>query len=170
LPLYLARHKETNQLMERRLGVSPVLDLVGAGSALLCTVHCAATGVFIAVLPIVGIGAMLNERTELAFLVIAITLGVVSLGIGWRSHRRIGPLCLLGVGMFMLLAVRPQLTEGTAAELGVVLFGGCSLVSAHWQNHRLMRESHVKRAGSDNASLLYSETEPGVARSSAPAA
>jgi len=147
----------------------PVLDAVGAGSAMLCAVHCAATGVFIAVLPIVGIGAILNERTELAFLAIAVTLGMVSLGLGWRTHRRIGPLCLLGVGMIMLLAIRPQLTEGMAAELGVVLFGACSLVAAHWQNHRLTRATHARRARRENGSMLYRESEPGTAHSSAPA-
>ncbi len=125
--------------MIRSLRAHALLDVAGAGSALLCAVHCAASGVFVAMLPVLGAGALLDERLEVLFLAIAVVFGVVSLGAGWRAHRRAAPMALLGVALVVLLAVRPLLAEGTVAELGCVLLGAGLLVSAHAQNLRLTR-------------------------------
>jgi hypothetical protein len=123
--------------MTRSLRAHALLDVAGAGTAMLCAVHCAASGVFVAVLPIIGVGALLDERVELVFLAIAVTLGLLSLGAGWRAHRRAGPMARLGIALIVLLAVRPLLDEGTVAELACVLLGAGLLVSAHVQNLRL---------------------------------
>jgi predicted membrane channel-forming protein YqfA (hemolysin III family) len=125
--------------------IQPFLDLIGAGSALLCAVHCAATGLFVAVLPIVGVSALLNERTELMVLSAAVTLGVVSLGLGWRVHRQSRALLYLALGTFVLFAVRSLFEEGSVAEFATVLLGASLLVTAHGQNHRLSR-AHLAAA------------------------
>lgn len=145
-----------------------MLDVAGAGAALLCAVHCAASGVFVALLPVLGIGALLDERLEVLFLAIAVVLGVVSLGGGWRAHRRARPMALLGIALVVLLAVRPLLAEGTVEELVCVLFGAGLLVSAHVHNLRLTRAGCGVRDWMGGANACGQDVAPSTVAASGP--
>lgn len=125
-----------------------VLDGLGITAATLCAVHCLAGALFVAALPLIGLGALLDERVEVAFLVSAVVLGLLSLGLGWRRHRRLQPLSWLIVGLLMLLGVRPLLAEGSAVEVWVVVVGAAALIGAHLSNNRAIRRAHGRIAQS----------------------
>jgi hypothetical protein len=115
------------------------LDGLGITAATLCAVHCLAGVLFVAALPVLGLGALLDERLELAFVVSAVVLGLLSLGLGWRRHGRVQPLGWLLVGLLLLLGVRPGFAEGSTVEVLAVVGGAVALIGAHLSNHRASR-------------------------------
>jgi len=117
------------------------LDGLGITAATLCAVHCVAGALFVAVLPVLGVGALLDERLEAGFLMSAVVLGLVSLGLGWRRHGRLLPMGWLLTGLFLLLAVRPGLAEGSTIEVLAVVGGAAALIGAHVANHRASRNA-----------------------------
>jgi len=117
------------------------LDTAGAVSAALCAVHCSVSGLWLAIVPGLGLGLLLDPRLEQLFLWSAVLLGGLAFTRGWRHHRSVWPALLFGVGLLALLLVRPFVPEGSGVEIGVVLLGAASLISAHWQNARLQRRA-----------------------------
>ncbi len=124
------------------------LDIVGATSAVLCAVHCIATGMLVAVLPLLGASALLGETVERGFLAVAVVMGTFSIGVGLRAHRQRAPAVLLLAGLASLLAVRPLFGEGTLAEALLVVTGAVLLVAAHWRNLRAGRVAAASFAAS----------------------
>ncbi len=98
---------------------------------------------FVAVLPLLGAGALMGESLEQRFLAAAVVLGSFSIGIGLRVHRQRAPAVLLLAGLAVLLAVRPLSGEGTLAEVLLVVTGAALLVAAHWRNQRAGRVAPV---------------------------
>jgi hypothetical protein len=89
--------------------------------------------------PSLGLGLLLDPRLERLFLWSAILLGGIAFTTGWRQHRRFKPALFFGAALLVLLRLRPLVPEGSALEIGVVLLGATALISAHWQNARLLR-------------------------------
>ena len=123
-----------------------LLDGLGITAATLCAVHCLVGVLFVAALPLIGLGALLDERVEIAFLVSAVVLGLLSVGLGWPRHRRLQPLGCLIVGLLMLLGVRPLLAEGSAVEVWAVVVGAAAMIAAHLSNNRAIRRAHGRFA------------------------
>ena len=121
------------------------LDSAGAASAGLCAVHCVLSSLWLAVLPTLGLGVLLDERVERLFLLSAVVLGSIAFSGGWRRHRRLEPAMRFALGLIVLLAVRPQLAEGSAWEVASVVGGAAALISAHWRNDRLLRTESSAR-------------------------
>jgi len=117
----------------------PLLDSAGALSAGLCAVHCVVSSLWLAVLPTLGLGLLLDPRLEQFFLVSALGLGTVAFSHGWRQHRRREPILLFASGVSVLVLLRPRFFEGSVTELLAVVLGAATLISAHWWNARLLR-------------------------------
>ncbi len=96
---------------------------------------------FVAALPVLGLGALLDERLESGFLVSAVVLGVISLGLGWRTHGRLMPLGMLSLGLLLLLGVRPGFSEGSPLEVAAVITGAAALIAAHVVNDRAVQRA-----------------------------
>jgi hypothetical protein len=133
LPLALFRPRVSSSF---RL---PSVDSAGALSAGLCAVHCVTSSVWLAVLPSVGLGLLLDPRLERLFLWSAVALGAVAFSQGWMRHRRLVPVVLFAAALGVLLLWRPRLAEGSTGELLAVVLGAATLISAHWQNARWLR-------------------------------
>jgi len=117
----------------------PSLDSAGAVSAALCAVHCVISSLWLAVLPSLGLGLLLDPRLERLFLTGALGLGAVAFSHGWFRHRRREPALLFAAGVGVLVLLRPRLFEGSVTELLAVVLGAATLISAHWWNARLLR-------------------------------
>lgn len=117
----------------------PSLDSAGAFSAGLCAVHCVTSSLWLAVLPSIGLGLLLDPRLERLFLWSAVALGAVAFSQGWMRHRRRVPVLLFVAGLGVLLLLRPRLAEGSTSELLAVVLGAATLIIAHWQNARWLR-------------------------------
>ncbi|MCB1035779.1 MAG: MerC domain-containing protein [Acidobacteria bacterium] len=116
------------------------LDTVGGVASFLCAVHCAVLPFVVTLLPLWGLSFLAGETAEWGLLLLAATLGVGSLGLGYRQHRSIRTLALLVGAVGLLVAGRlvEQSSGGSASALFGVL-GGLTLMSAHWLNYRLCR-------------------------------
>src|SRR5260221_14716648 len=84
------------------LGDAGYLDWTGAATSGLCALHCALLPVVAAVLPMVGLGLLVEERTEVALIGASAALGTISLSLGFRRHRSGRALIVLAIGLGML--------------------------------------------------------------------
>lgn len=115
------------------------LDSVGTTASLACAVHCALMPVVVTFLPLIGLGFLANKATDWIIWVMIATVGIVSLGRGYRKHTNRGALILLSLGL--LLLGLGHLTENKEHGLGLVavLVGGLLVASSHWLNRSLCR-------------------------------
>ena len=91
----------------------------------------------IAVLPLIGLGFLANERAELVLILGAIGLAVGSLAWGVRLHRRWRALLILIVALAFIATSRTAV-EG-AFEVVFYSIGGVLLASAHLVNRHLCK-------------------------------
>ncbi|MFT6397077.1 MAG: hypothetical protein ACJAYU_001823 [Bradymonadia bacterium] len=82
------------------------VDRFGAAASGLCAVHCAVCAFLPAALAALGLGYLLGHTAEWVFTLIAVSFAAAALVYGWRSHRSLSVVVLLGVGIIGLLASR----------------------------------------------------------------
>ena len=80
-----------------------------------------------------------DERVELGFVTIAITIAIVSIGLGFRRHHVRTPLVLLGMALVALGLARVM----NGGELALSIAGAALLVLAHAVNLRALRRSRA---------------------------
>lgn len=69
--------------------VSPYwADPVGVCLSSLCAIHCLAGPLLVTTLPLAGLGFLIDERTELLFVLASLTLAAGSLAWGFHIHRQ----------------------------------------------------------------------------------
>ena len=108
-------------------------DGLGLSIAGLCLLHCLITTFLLAILASAG-GALLNPMIHEVGLVLAILLGVLALGKGFRAHGLFLPAFVgaLGIGMMGGALTLPHgAMEIAWTVIGVVLLG-----IGHLLNHR----------------------------------
>ena len=122
-----------------------LLDRLGAAGSLLCAVHCALLPVAIALLPALGLTVWGSHALELAFVVFATLLGLLSIVMGYRRHRAVRALSLLMPGLLVLWAAvlyAPLHETRSIAHAIAMTFGGTLVGLAHVANLRL-NHGHV---------------------------
>ena len=110
------------------------LDHVGITASTLCAIHCAAVPVFFTSLPILGLGFLANPWVEWGMILLALVVGVASIGTSFRSHHRMLPLILLVAG-FATIVLGHNFTKGWV-EAVVVPAGGILIAVAHFFNYK----------------------------------
>lgn len=118
------------------LSIRNRLDRAGIVLSGLCAVHCILGVVLVGILGLGG-EVLLSPAIHRVGLVLALAVGLVSLGFGVIRHGRVGPLIVGGLGlalMAMAIAVGHGLPEAVLTVLGVSL-----VALAHITNLR----SHV---------------------------
>ena len=125
----------------------PLLDRIGATGALVCAVHCALLPVLIALLPTVGVSALLAPTLEVAFVLFATLFGLAVLAWSYRRHRTSLALVLLVPGLLVLWVgvLYPPLHHSVVPHALAMTLGGTLVGLAHIANLRLNR-CHVHDA------------------------
>lgn len=116
------------------------LDRLGAGLSFACAIHCALQPLLLVLLPFIGLGFILDERLETAFLAFSIVLASATILGGWRHHRQPQALPLLPVAVGLIVSSR--LPQFAAWEIPLAVGGALSIMSAHLYNLRLHRRAH----------------------------
>lgn len=114
------------------------IDRFGATASLLCALHCALLPLLLALLPAMGLGFLADHRFERAFVVFSVSLALLSLGFGFRRHRRLAAFLFMAPGVVLLAigsVIDPEHTGSMHAIL--VSLGGFLIVAAHVSNLRL---------------------------------
>jgi hypothetical protein len=113
-------------------------DLLAAGSAILCLLHCLALPLAVVGLPLLAGIATASEDLHFWLLALALPTSMAALLMGWRRHRRAGPPSLGAIGLCLLvIGIRPD--QPPVIELAATIAGGLSLLFAHLANWRLRR-------------------------------
>lgn len=128
-----------------------------------CAIHCMAMPLLVAVLPIIGMGFLLDERVETVVVLASLGLGAVSLYWGFRSHRNVSVLAVLGAAGVLILAGR--LAVGTQLETALTVAGVLILAAGQFLNRRLSRSCgcgcahrHDGARGVANETARWTET------------
>lgn len=113
------------------------LDAVGACLSLACAIHCLAMPLLILLLPMAGLGFLLDESAEWTLLLGTVAVALPCFCHGYRIHRRVSLFAWAGLGLLLLAAgqaahAHPDSHLWTAA-------GGVGLAGAHWVNRALCR-------------------------------
>jgi phosphoglycerol transferase MdoB-like AlkP superfamily enzyme len=111
------------------------LDNVGMTASTLCAIHCAAVPVFFTSLPLVGMGFLANPWIEWIMIIIALVVGISSIGNSYfKEHHRILPLALL-IGGFITIIIGHLFITGWVEAI-VVPIGGLMIATAHFVNYK----------------------------------
>ena len=99
-----------------------------------------AAPLLITVLPLIGLGFILAESTELVMVASASGIAVASLTWGFRNHRKRRVFLILGGALMLIIIARLGVSED--AEVIFTVIGGLLLMGAHLVNRHLCRTCH----------------------------
>jgi hypothetical protein len=114
------------------------LDGAGATASLVCAVHCALMPVAVSLLPLAGLAWLADETVERALVAASVSLGILSLCMGYRLHRsrRLAGWMAVGVGMLAVGRIAEE-QEAGASAVALVVCGGLVLTASQLFNRRL---------------------------------
>ena len=116
-----------------KIGVK--LDNIGMTASTLCAIHCAVVPVFFTSLPLLGLGFLANPLIEWGMILLALIIGIASIGGSYtRSHHRVLPMLLLVAG-FVIIIVGHVFTKGWLEAI-IVPIGGFTVAFAHFVNYK----------------------------------
>jgi len=111
------------------------LDHIGITASTLCAIHCAIVPVLFTSLPLLGLGFLANVWIEWGMIVLALAIGIYSIGLSYiRIHKRLLPLCLLLAG-FAVILLGHAFVSGWP-EVIIVPTGGLLIAAAHFVNYK----------------------------------
>jgi hypothetical protein len=115
------------------LSIRNRLDRVGVLLSGLCALHCLLGIVLVSALGLGG-GALLSPAIHQIGLVLAIVVGIATIGIGALRHGAMGPLLMGSVGILLMASA---IAAGHGLPEAVLTIAGVALVAtAHMRNLR----------------------------------
>lgn len=122
-------------MSETHIDTAERLGLMATG---VCAVHCALTPLLVSLLPMIGLGALLNPQVEWGLVGLAIALGAGTIVPAyWHHHHRVAPVVLFVIGAACLLGAHAIVPHGSVAEIPTAFLGAIGLTSAQIVNARL---------------------------------
>jgi len=112
------------------------IDRLGALASTACSVHCVLMAVLPEAIGALGSGtALFGYELEWGVTLAALSFAALALGLGWRKHRSLRVVSLLGAGIGALLLAR-LLEDGVSESVGLTLsvVAGLTLVVGHGSN------------------------------------
>lgn len=109
-------------------------DKFAIGLSLMCTVHCFATPVILALLPSFAVLQINGEQFHLWVLAVVLPTSLLALSLGCKKHKRTRYMaCGVVVLAFLIIAV---LLGQEEAEKVLTLIGSAFIALAHWFNYQ----------------------------------
>lgn len=109
-------------------------DKFAIGLSLMCTVHCFATPVILALLPSLAVLQINAEQFHLWILAVVLPTSLLALNLGCKKHKRTRYMACGVVGLaFLIIAV---LLGQEEAEKALTLIGSAFIALAHWFNYQ----------------------------------
>jgi hypothetical protein len=121
--------------MTRRQISSDHIDRAGISVSAACAIHCAIVPLGTTVLPMLGIGFLVDARVEWMILSVSVLLATGSVCWGFHQHRQRKIFVLFGAALVSILLGHAMMTG--IFEVLLVMLGGCLFVCAHRLNTRL---------------------------------
>lgn len=116
------------------------VDRFGTLASSACAVHCVLSASLPEALGAFGLGALLGHGAEWGFTLVAIVFAAAALLLGWRRHRSLRVVSILGAGITALLLARLlEEVGGRAGGTALGVLAGLTLVVGHLSNIRASR-------------------------------
>ncbi|MBH0032086.1 MULTISPECIES: MerC domain-containing protein [unclassified Pseudoalteromonas] len=111
-----------------------VMDRMAIGLSVMCTVHCFATPVILALLPSFAVMQIDSEQFHLWILTAVMPTSLLALSLGCKKHKLMRYMACGVIGLaFMICAV---LLGHEIAEKALTLIGSAFIAVAHWFNYQ----------------------------------
>ncbi|MEZ7492694.1 MerC domain-containing protein [Pseudoalteromonas distincta] len=111
-----------------------VMDRMAIGLSVMCTVHCFATPVILALLPSFAVLRIDSEQFHLWILAAVMPTSLLALSLGCKKHKLKRYMACGVIGLsFMICAV---LLGHEIAEKALTLIGSAFIAVAHWFNYQ----------------------------------
>jgi hypothetical protein len=109
-------------------------------SSATCAVHCMLLPFLISILPLYGLSFIVNESFEIIMLMASITLAILSLCMGYKTHKNKKMFFLFSAGISLLLLGRFAHENNWGFSSIVILFiGGLLISGSHFVNNKLCK-------------------------------
>ena len=109
-------------------------DKLAIGLSLMCTVHCFATPVILALLPSLAVLQINAEQFHLWILAVVLPTSLLALSLGCKKHKRTRYMACGVVGLACLIIA--VLLGQEEAEKALTLIGSAFIALAHWFNYQ----------------------------------
>jgi len=109
-------------------------DKFAIGLSLMCTVHCFATPVILALLPSFAVLQINAEQFHLWVLAVVLPTSLLALSLGCKKHKRTRYMACGVVGLACLIIA--VLLGQEEAEKALTLIGSAFIALAHWFNYQ----------------------------------
>lgn len=120
--------------------ITRIIDKVGMFSSATCAVHCMLLPFLISILPLYGLSFIVNESFEIIMLMASITLAILSLCMGYKTHKNKKMFFLFSAGISLLLLGRFAHENNWGFSSIVILFiGGLLISGSHFVNNKLCK-------------------------------
>lgn len=116
-------------------------DTLGQILSAVCAVHCVTTPLFITLGPAF---ATVFGGAHPILLALVIGVAIWSFVPGYRCHRNLTVVALAAVGVSILAIAAFVLHGNLLMETVVSLVGAAFMMTAHWQNRKLLRHAHAQ--------------------------
>lgn len=133
------RNKSKGDSVKKHFGAW--LDFGGAVVSWLCAVHCLVLPFAVSLLPMLGLGFLLDESTERIFIAISLFIAALTLLPGFLfHHRRIKTLFLFGAGFGLIVFSHAFFEEDFYLKASTLIISALLITSAHLINRRLCKK------------------------------
>ena len=120
--------------------ITRIIDKVGMFSSATCAVHCMLLPFLISILPLYGLSFIVNESFEIIMLMASITLAILSLCLGYKTHKNKKMFFLFSAGISLILLGRFAHENNWRFSSIVILFiGGLLISGSHFVNNKLCK-------------------------------
>jgi hypothetical protein len=120
--------------------ITRIIDKVGMFSSATCAVHCMLLPFLISILPLYGLSFIVNESFEIIMLMASITLAILSLCLGYKTHKNKKMFFLFSAGISLILLGRFAHENNWGFSSIVILFiGGLLISGSHFVNNKLCK-------------------------------
>lgn len=121
-------------------------DKLAISLSLLCTIHCLALPIFLALLPSMAALSLDNESFHFWMVVVVLPTSLYALTVGCKQHKRYRLLILGSIGLALLIMALALGEEriGEAGEKILTLLGAALIAVGHGFNYRLCRKQQYQ--------------------------
>jgi hypothetical protein len=113
------------------------LDMLGIGASSLCLVHCMATPVLIAAMPMVMPQLLEGPIAHYILGIAVFTFALLAIGPGYARHRKTAVAVIASIGVLAVLIATFVLGE-SRWEFPLITAGNLMLIVAHIKNFKLI--------------------------------
>lgn len=123
--------------------ITRIIDKVGMFSSATCAIHCIFLPFLITILPLYGLSFIVDESFEIIMLIVSIMLAILSLCLGYKTHKNKKMFFLFSVGIsFLLLGRFAHENNWGFSSLVILFIGGSIMACSHIVNKKLCDSCH----------------------------